>query len=249
MQTDTNYFYRNYHFAVNSKMFMGDSIIIKNNSILINSFLNIIQLDSDSVAIQWKGQSATASGPIKIFENYLQGKKLENNIEELLQKMKTFLENKENLYGIHIDQIQVTDTLLIATRYFSNTYPTTSEIYRLIKTLKEYILKAGALETNSPMLHIIQDSAGFKTMVAIPINKLIQATDNFIFKRMVPGKILVTEVRGGDYTAVYALKQIEMYMNDYHLIAPAIPFQSLVTDRSKEPDTMKWVTKIFYPVI
>jgi hypothetical protein len=28
----------------------------------------------------------------------------------------------------------------------------------------------------------------------------------------------------------------------------AIPFQSLVTDRSKQPDTTKWITNIYTPV-
>ena len=65
---------------------------------------------------------------------------------------------------------------------------------------------------------------------------------------MVPGKILVAEVKGGAYTADEALRQLTMYMDDNHLVSPAIPFQSLVTERSKEPDTTKWITKIYFPV-
>jgi hypothetical protein len=249
IQTDTNYLYKNYHYAVKWKMIMGDSIMITSNSTRLNSLLNIIPLNRDSIALQWKGESVSTFDPIKRFENYLESKKLEDNIEELLQSMKVFLENKENLYGIRIDQIKVKDTLLVATKYSSNTYPGTSEIYKLIKSLKDYISKEDAIETNYPMLHITQDSGGFKTMVAIPVNKLIPTNNNFLFKRMVPGKILVTEVKGGIHTANQALNLIEMYMTDYHLMSPAIPFQSLVTDRSKEPDTTKWITKIFYPVM
>ena len=249
LPTDANYSYKNYRYAVILQMIQGDSIIISNNSIRINSLLNIIPVNSDSVAVQWQGQSETTFDPIKRFENYLQQKKIKNNIEELLQSMKVFLGNEKNLYGITIDQLKVKDTILIATRYSSNTYPTTSEIYTLIKNLKDYILKEGATETNYPMLNVTQDSGRFKTMVAIPVNKLIPANNTFLLKTMVPGKILITEVKGGTYTANEAIKIIGMYMNDYHLTAPAIPFQSLVTDRSKEPDTTKWVTKIYYPVM
>ena len=85
-------------------------------------------------------------------------------------------------------------------------------------------------------------------MVAIPVSKSIPTNNNFLFKRMVPGKILVTEVKGGTYTTGEALKQLEIYRSDNHLRSPAIPFESLVTDRSREPDTSKWVTKIYYPV-
>jgi hypothetical protein len=98
------------------------------------------------------------------------------------------------------------------------------------------------------MLHITSDSGYFETMVAIPVNKVVPPKDNFLFKRMVPGKILVTEVTGGRYTTAHALKQLENYLEDNELQSPAIPFESLVTDRSRQPDTSKWVTKIYYPV-
>ncbi len=86
-------------------------------------------------------------------------------------------------------------------------------------------------------------------MVAIPVNKTITPNNEFLLKKMVPGKILVTEVRGGIHTINQAQKNIELYMNDHHLVSPAIPFHSLVTDRSKEADTAKWITKIYYPVM
>ncbi len=247
--TEANFSYKSYRYAVILKMIQGDSIIISNNSIRINSLLNIIPISSDSVAVQWIGQSETTSNPIKRFENYLQQKKIQNSVEELLQSMKLFLSNETNFYGITIDQEKVKDTILIATRNSSTNYPTTTEIYTLIKNLKDYILKQGATETNYPMLNVTMESGRFSTMVAIPVNKLIAANNSFLLKRMVPGKILITEVRGGGYTANEAIKLIEMYMNDYHLTSPAIPFQSLVIDRSKEPDTTKWVTKIYYPVM
>jgi hypothetical protein len=37
-------------------------------------------------------------------------------------------------------------------------------------------------------------------------------------------------------------------MSDYQQTAMAIPFESLVTDRSREPDTLKWITNIYVPV-
>ena len=249
-QADTaNHVYKNYYYSVNSTMLIGDSIVIKNNSTLVNSLLYVIPLNSDSISLQWIGESTATANPFKRFKNYLQRKQVENNVATLLQSLKVFLENKQNLYGISINQEKVTDTLLLATRFTSASYPETAQIYALIKNLKDYILKEGALETNNPMLHVIQDSGIFKTMVAIPLNKVIPVTGNFLFKRMVPGKILTTEVKGGINNNNNAIKTIELYMDDYHLMAPAISFQSLVTDRSKEADSTKWITKIYYPVM
>lgn len=65
---------------------------------------------------------------------------------------------------------------------------------------------------------------------------------------MIPGKILSAEIRGGTYTSKESIKRLELYMDDHKLTSPAIPFESLVTDRSKEADTARWVTKLYYPI-
>ena len=245
---DSPHIYKNFEYRVNLKTAWGDSVLIKNNSLSINSNLHIIPFGVDSVALRWSGESASTSDPFVRFKNYLHEKDIANNVNELLRGMKSFLEKNENFYGIHIDQIMVTDTVLVATRHSSKSYPTTSEIYNLIQNLKDYVKKVGAKETNFPMLHVTPDSVGYMTMTAIPVNKYIPTNNNFLFKRMVPGKILVTEVIGGVNTTANALKQLELYISDRHLQSPAIPFQSLVTDRSKQPDTSKWVTKVYYPI-
>ncbi len=239
----------NFSYTVNQKLTHGDSVIIKRKSILIKSLLNIIPINNDSVAVQWRGQSESEINPVTRLKNYLESLKNESSIEELLQSMKVFLEKKENVYGHSIDQIQVKDTILVAKRFTSNSYPTINEVYKLINNVRDYIYKAGAKETNYPMLHVIQDNFQFNTMVAIPVNKSINPNNEFLLKKMVPGKILVTEVRGGIHTINQAQKNIELYMNDHHLVAPAIPFHSLVTDRSTVADTTKWITKIYYPVM
>jgi len=247
INSEMHYSYKNYSYTISRKALEGTSILIEHNSNRINSFLHIIALNTDSVAIEWKGELPDTYNPFKKITNYLLATGVKKNISEILQSAKFFLENKEDIYGLSIIQQKVKDTLLISTRYTSNSYPSIATIYNLIKSLKEYILLNGAAETNYPMLNVTQDTSVFKTMVAIPINRVIPQNEKFLLKRMVPGKILVTEVKGGTYTASEALRQLKTYMDDNHLSSPAIPFQSLVTDRSKEADTAKWVTKIYYP--
>jgi hypothetical protein len=60
--------------------------------------------------------------------------------------------------------------------------------------------------------------------------------------------VLRAEVKGGNATVEEALHQMKIFISDYQKTAMAIPFESLVTDRSKEPDTSKWITRIYTPV-
>jgi hypothetical protein len=63
------------------------------------------------------------------------------------------------------------------------------------------------------------------------------------------GNILAAEVKGGPHTIGRGFEVIEKYTEDHNRIAPAMPFQSMVTDRRREPDTSRWITKLYLPVM
>lgn len=230
---------------------------IKYNAILIETQANgfsisgtmvFLPLNPDSIQVEWKYGLETTANPINRLHLYWESKKINNNLLNIMKSMKAFLDKPENVYGMRIDQILVKDTLLVTTNFTSPQYPTTQKIYDLINGIKDYIALNHAKETNFPMLHVWQDSGIYKTQVAIPVNVVIPQNTMYLIKRMVPGKILVGQVTGGAYTANEAIRQMGIFMTDHALSSPAIPFESLVTSRMEEPDTSKWITKIYYPV-
>ena len=86
-------------------------------------------------------------------------------------------------------------------------------------------------------------------MTAIPVDRELPLTKEFAPKFLLKrGNILETEVRGGPYKIETGLNELENYKNDYKFTSPASPYQLLVTDRLKEQDTAKWVTRLYYPV-
>lgn len=248
-KNDSLFLYKQFEYAVNWKMISGDSIRIKTKHGYVYSLINTIPVNLDSIGLQWEGESMPEKNIFKKVRNYFTQNKLQNNADEIFKAVKVFLENDEKVYGISIEHKMVVDTLLISTKKTFDSYPNNEQVYDLIADLKTYINNNGVLQTNPPMLHVVKDSGTFKTMVALPINKFIPNTDKFVIKKMVAGKILITEVKGGSSIAEATIKKVELYMDDYHLMAPAISFQSLVTDRLKERDSTKWVTKIYYPIM
>jgi len=80
------------------------------------------------------------------------------------------------------------------------------------------------------------------------VNKELAGNGKIFFSRFVPWKVLTAEVRGGIWTVKEAMHQMDIYIADYQKTAMAIPFQSLVTNRMEEPDTLKWITGIYTPV-
>ncbi len=189
--------------------------------------------------------------PINRSKNYFVEKHLKKDIDKILETIKAFFSDDRNIYGIHIKQELVVDSLLVSSYKLSQGYPTTSFIYTLIDQLKSYIISQSAIQTGHPMLNVsTSDSINFLTKVAIPVNKKLKDSGMISYKWMLGGgKILVTEINGGLHSLKNGFREIEQYVTDHGRAAPAIPFQALLTDRRKEPDTSKWVTKIFYPVM
>jgi hypothetical protein len=84
-------------------------------------------------------------------------------MDEALKKFQTFVEHTENIYGLQIQETSTTDTLLVATRFTSTTFPTNQLVYSNIDKLRAYASAAGANISGAPMLNISTvDSTLFK---------------------------------------------------------------------------------------
>jgi hypothetical protein len=93
------------------------------------------------------------------------------------------------------------------------------------------------------------DSTNYLVKVALPLENLLPDNGDILQKRMLKdGNILVAKTEGGYAKTIEVFNQIKNYATDYKMSSPAIPFYSLITDRTKETDSSKWVTKIYYPV-
>jgi hypothetical protein len=227
----------------------GMNVIIRKEGSDINSTINILPLALDSVSLLWKCSLETSDSPFERIKRYQEAKDIKEKMSEIFDSLETFLSKKENVYDLHIEHGRVKDTLLASTRTTLTKYPSASEVYSLIGSMKHYISEHGSNEMNYPMMNVSRvDSNRYNLMVAVAIDKAIKENGVFENKRMVPGKLLVAEVIGGPNTIKKGFIQLENYMNDYQLTAAAIPFQLMVTDRIKQPDSAKWITKLCYPV-
>jgi hypothetical protein len=242
------FIYNGYKYIITGNRYYAVAIQTHDNELAIDGTIFFLPMSIDSVQAEWKYSLETNSNPINRIHLYRETKKVNKNMMDIMKSMKAFLEKQENVYGMRIDEILVKDTILVTTKFSSDQYPSTSKIYGLISGIKNYISINNAKGTSFPMLHVWHDSGRFHTTVAIPVDRRIPENKTYTMKRMVPGKILVSEVTGGLYRTREALRQLEIFLSDNNLSSPAIPFESLITNRMEEPDTAKWVTKIYYPV-
>ncbi|GAB2818523.1 hypothetical protein [Ferruginibacter profundus] len=250
-KTDSTFTYKGFTFSVSKIIFNGNIIGITSDAINVQSNLIPLEMTTDSSSLHWVAVIPAGSNPFNRLKYYYAAKKLKESMAGLMDEMKTYLEHPLNIYGIEVKEIRLSDSLLISTKSSSNHQPGVDEIYGQVKKLQDYASSQGASATNSPMLNVRQiDSSHYEFMVGLPVNKQVSETADIHIKLMPPGgKMLITEIKGGPNTIRNSMKLFDIYKEDAKRTSPAIPFELLITNRAAEPDTSKWITRLYYPVM
>ena len=246
-------------YLLNSKRFyladiLTTSLLIdikSKHSSTIKTSLDFISLSRDSLMLNWNTEIITSYNPIKRIKIYLNATAIKQDFKVVLKIMQSYFSKVENTYGILIEEVPVVDSTLIFTLDSSKGYPSTKFIYSLLDKLKNYSTLQGAQQSGYPMLNVYTvDSISYLVKVALPVNKKLKDEGSIKYKWMLGGgKILISDVTGETSKVDHAVKQLEYYLRDYNRVSPAIPFMSLITDRSKVLDSTKWITRIYYPVM
>jgi hypothetical protein len=182
-------------------------------------------------------------------ERYRQAKILAGDMEGVLSRLGSRLEDQRLIYGMVITEGNTLDSMLVSTVRTLDRYPSDSAVYALVEKLRHFIVRNGGHETGYPMLNVTNQLGGaFKVEVGLPTDKDMKDDGDVRWRRLIRVVFLEADVRGGDGTVREAERQMANYISDFHRTVMAIPYQSLITDRIKEPDTTKWITRFYVPV-
>lgn len=227
------------------------TVSMKNGNDTLLTEMTYVPWSTDSVLISWEGTSNASTGIWSKLENYNRISNYRTDMKLALVKLDSFYASEENIYSMKINKQHVVDSTLIATSQIAYSYPGIPLLDLMIRRLKEYAVVHQTSVTGFPMLNIMtKDSVHYLVRVALPVGNKLKDSANIMYRAMLGGgNILITEVHGGQYSINKAFTEMENYISDHKRIAPAIPFQSLVTDRSLVEDTSKWITKVFFPVM
>ncbi len=236
-------------YTVSSNVENAVDVVLHDGDDTINTKLILIFPGGDSTIIHWDCSLVAGTNPFSRLLAYNKAVEIKKSMDSVLYKLKSLTSDPENVYGLHINKASIKDTTLISSKIMLDHYPSTNDIYSLVNKLNDYAIKSGALITGNPMYNVTPvEKDTVRLMVALPVNKLLQQTSSIIPVKMVPGNFLATQVSGGESTVRKALTTMQNFIADNSKTSMAIPFSYLITNRVDEPDTSKWVTKIYMPV-
>jgi hypothetical protein len=250
VQSNSNTFhYNNGSFSITQKLRNTLEIYIQQNELLTISTLHLFPIAGDSINLKWECTTSTGFNPIKRIQHYRQAMALKDNMDSLLNHFKTYVEKKDNIYDITFRELTFKDSYLISIKSFQKDYPSVATIYSQFNALKQYSMAHHARQTGKPLMNLTPLSpTGYQLMTALPVDRELPASKQFFNQRIPLNRFWLIRTNGGNASVDYAIHQFQLYVQDYQRSVMALPFQQLITDRSAETDTSRWVTDIYFPL-
>ena len=246
---DSIYHYKDINYKIDKISLYGFEATIFRNKDSAKGLFTVVPTGNDSARFEFAGRYVYSSNPVTRVLQYFRFATIRNNVENFVSDTRTYFNKQQNVYGFNVVEGKVRDSSMISTKETFNHYPDVKEVYHMIDGLRQFVKEKGGEQVDSPMLNVYADNPGrYQVMVAIPTKSDLPSESGFQLKKMVLGNILIAEVKGGPATVRLGEENLQNYVDDYHKISPAIPYQSLITNRMAESDTTKWITKLYYPV-
>ena len=236
-------------FSISTKFYKSaDITVLHDNKPILTKFL-IVPLSNDSTQVLWQYGIASSLNPFTRFMQYREAAGIRRNMDSVLANLHGFLGKLQNVYGIPIARTSIQDTLFVSAKNTFKVYPHTPDVYALLKTIRAYVTASGSKQTGNPIYNITALGNGdYQLMAAIPVDKAVTENATFTNKKMIKGSFMVTEVVGGEHAVDNAWKSLLEYFSDYRKTSMAINFSMLITDREYQPDSSKWITRLYQPV-
>ncbi|MBV9987949.1 MAG: GyrI-like domain-containing protein [Chitinophagaceae bacterium] len=236
-------------FYITQKFYKSADIGIRHHNHTIPTKFLIIPFSTDSTGISWNYSERASSNPFTRFMQYREAAAVKKNMDSVLMNLSSFLNKVQNVYGIPITRTSIQDTLFVSAKTILSAQPHTPEVYALIKKIQAFVAAKGIRQTGNPIYNITPaENNQYQLMAAIPVDKGVPENPVFSNKHMVKGSFMVTDVVGGEQAVDNAWKSLLEYFADYRKTSMAINFTMLITDRQYQPDSSKWITRLYQPV-
>ena len=89
------FYYRGFQYQLIEKYDSGVNVMINSDKLAINSKIDMIKINSDSIMLSWKCNITTGFNPVSRFLKYRQAKEIKQNMTVILGSLRSFLEDKK----------------------------------------------------------------------------------------------------------------------------------------------------------
>ncbi len=200
----------------------------------------------DGIKVTWRMETEVGMNPFAKYFGLMMDAMIGSDFEKGLNNIKTLC---ESLPPIIIDTETIPPQTIISIRETCKPAEITKKLGEIYGELMAFI-QANRLKQAGPVLAIYHSYSPDKVDMepAIPVDRIEKPT----------GKIKIGELRGDEVVVGYHYGSYETLATSHQILDEWITksnknisgacWEVYITDPATEPDTNKWLTKIYYPV-
>lgn len=205
-----------------------------------------LEKNADGIKVTWRIETDLGMNPFTKYLGLMMDAMLGAEFEKGLNSLKVL---SESLPPIIIDTETIPPQTIISIRESCKPAEISQKLGTIYREIMAFI-QANGLKQAGPVLSIYHSYTPDKVDMepAIPVDRIAKPT----------GKIKIGELRGNDVVVGYHYGSYESVGASYQILDEWIKknnknisgpsWEVYLTDPTTEPDTNKWLTKIYYPV-
>ncbi len=203
----------------------------------------------------WSINVENLSYPINRWKGFFMKSNLEEDFERGLNNLKSVCETGMIVMGIkwktsEVDEKEVSSLLAFTIKDSCTLNEFPSKLQELFNEISDYMKSMNVAQNGSPFcVYYNWNPEGMSVFEAgLPTAQSLKGKGRVQLSELSGSKVLMVSQYGPYESTSDAHDAIDKYMKEKHIESIGAPWEVYVTDISKEPDTTKWETQVFYPV-
>ncbi len=194
----------------------------------------------------------TLSYPIERWFGLFMDKSMGPQFEKGLSNFKTIVEKLPDPVGRtgDIQEYNFKGIVAVSLQEKCNMNKITNRMFDMYTTLMAFLKNENIEISDAPfaIYHPCEDEGFVILECALPISEKIDTKDNIKLIEIPAGKTIMASHFGHYNTVQTTYKTIQKYITDNELEVEGVPWESYITDPTKERDQNKWETKVYFPI-
>ncbi len=236
------------------------------NDISLKGVLNYEEVDKSEVLFEfektpqgcvasWSVDIENLSYPINRWKGFFMKSNFEDDLVKGLNNLKSVCETGIIVMGIkwktsEVDEKEISSLLAFTIKDSCTIEEFPAKLHQLYKEIGDYMKSMNVQQNGFPFcVYYNWNPAGISVFEAgFPTAQSLKGKGRIQLSELSGSKVLMVSQFGPYESTSDAHDAIDKYMKEKNIECIGAPWEVYVTDISKEPDTTKWETQVFYPV-
>ena len=202
-----------------------------------------------NVFVSWTMKYNLGWNPLARYMSLMMDKWIGKDFEDGLSNLKMVSESIPKKINVKIELSRLEKFNYIGIREKCRPEVISEKLSAILINLTDYLKKLNIQQSNAPFaIYFSMNEDSVDIEGGIPVDEKIKSTERIKYYTINETKAVVGDYFGPYNSLAKAHVVIQKWITANNLVSSGAPIEMYITDAEAEKDSMKWLTRIYYPV-